>query len=293
MTRSFALFTKTYVGDHECFAQLCQSIDRHMPEITHYVLVDHSDVALFERYHSDKRKIIDCKTILPQFRELNLPGRRIWWKFPAVLVRGWIYQQLIKIGFSATISESAVVLVDSDVTFRRALTADDVFAGDRVKFYRAPDRADGPQFEQWHRIAQRSLGVAETGYSGYDYIIPAIPISPAVMRAMIARVQDVAGRDWAYTLARHFRFSEYVLYGNFCDKVAGPHQELVKATPDGFCHCSWDYDLDNSVSLDEFVKAFGEQHACVVVQSNLGLSEQKRAEVLSAFDAQTEQALGG
>lgn len=284
MSRSFAIFTKTYVGDRERFRQLCESIDRHMPDITHYVLVDHSDLALFAEFHSDRRKVIDCKTILPQFAELNLPGRRIWWKFPALLVRGWIYQQLIKIGFSATLTEDAVVIVDSDVTFRRALTADDVFSGDRVKFYRAPDRADGPQFEQWHRIAQRSLGVPETGYPGYDYIIPAIPISPAVMRAMIARIEATTGKNWATALCGHFRFSEYVLYGNFCDKVAGPHQSLVAPTEQGFCHCSWDYSLDDSEGVDAFVSGWAPRHACVVVQSNLGLSQERRSAILDQLE---------
>lgn len=284
MTRSFAIFTKTYVGDRERFTRLCQSIDQHMPEVMHYVLVDHSDHALFAHFESARRKVIDCKTILPQFTEINLPGRRVWWKFPALLVRGWIYQQLIKIGFSATLEEDAVVIADSDVTFRRALTADDVFCGDRVKFYRAPDRADGPQFEQWHRIAQRCLGVPETGYPGYDYIIPAISISPVVMRAMIARIEEITGKDWAIALASHFRFSEYVLYGNFCDTVEGPHQQLIKAASDGFCHCSWDYDLDDPNGLDEFVTAYDARHACLVVQSNLGLTEQRRSEILARFD---------
>jgi hypothetical protein len=284
MNRTFALFTKTYVGDLERFERLCESIDRHMPDVTHYVLVDHSDCALFERFQSTRRKIIDCRSILPQFTELNLPGRRIWWKFPAVLVRGWIYQQLIKIGFSATLEEDAVVIVDSDVTFGRALTADDIFAGDRVKFYRAPDRADGPQFEQWHRIAQKCLGLPETGYPGFDYIIPAIPISPAVMRAMIARIGEVGGRDWAHTLASHFRFSEYVLYGNFCDKVPGPHQDMVAPVEQGFCHCSWDYSLDHPAGIEAFVRDWSERHACVVIQSNLGLSQERRARILGQLE---------
>lgn len=283
MTRSFAIFTKTYVGDRECFARLCASIDRYMPDVTHYVLVDHSDYALFAHYQSERRKVIDCKTILPQFTEINLPWRRIWWKFPAIPVRGWIYQQLIKIGFSATLTEDAVVVVDSDVEFRRALTADDVFIGARVKFYRAPDRADGPQFQQWHRIAQRCLGVPETGYPGYDYIVPAIPISPAVMRAMIGRIEQTAGRDWALTLSQNFRFSEFVLYGNFCDQVEGPHQDLVSTTEQSFCHCSWDYRLDDSTGVDDFVNGWKSHHACVLVQSNLGLPQERRDQILAKF----------
>lgn len=284
MTRTFAIFTKTYVGDLSRFTQLCESIDRHMPQVKHYVLVDHSDYALFAHFQSDRRLVIDCRTVLPQFTEINLPGRRLWWKFPAVLVRGWIYQQLIKIGFSATLKEDAVVVVDSDVTFRRALTEDDLFIGSAVKFYRAPDRADSPQFDQWHRIAQKCLGVPETGYPGYDYIIPAISISPKVMRAMIARIEEATGRNWVAALCGHFRFSEYVLYGNFCDKVEGAHTGLVQATPDGFCHCSWDYDLDDPKGLDAFVAEFGERHACLVVQSNLGLTEQRRSEILARFE---------
>jgi hypothetical protein len=286
MTRSFALFTKTYVGDRDCFAQLCASIDRHMPDVTHYVLVDHSDFSTFAHYQSDRRKVIDCKTILPQFTEINLPGRRIWWKFPSIPVRGWIYQQLIKIGFSATLEEDVVVVVDSDVTFRRALTSDELFVGDRVKLYRVTEGGDGPQWDQWHRIAQRCLGVPEKGYSGFDYIHPVLPISPKMMRAMIARIEEVTGKNWAVALCGNFRFSEYILYGNFCDNVEGPHQELVHPVAHGFCHCHYAFDLNTDPGIDGFVKSFSDQYASVLVQSNLGLPEEKRNAILARFESQ-------
>lgn len=285
MQQDFAIFTKTYKGDRHHFARLCESMDKHMPEVTHYVLVDHSDLELFAHYASDRRQIVDCQTILPQFFELDLPRRRLWWKFPAKLVRGWIYQQLIKIGFTATLKEQAVMLVDSDVTFLRPITTNDLYIDGRVKFYRAPDRADGPQFEQWHRIAQRCLGVPETGYPGFDYIIPAIPISPEVMRAMIDRIENVSGKDWAAALYGHFRFSEYVLYGNFVDKVAGPHQDLVHATSETSCHCSWDYDLDDQAGLDAFADELAPHHNCVVLQSNLGLPQAQRDAIMARLQA--------
>jgi|UPI000834AA95 hypothetical protein len=293
MSRTFALFTKTYVGDTADFAKLCASIDRHMPDVTHYVLVDHSDYALFEHYASDRRKVIDCKTILPQFIEINLPGRRIWWRFPLMPVRGWIYQQLIKIGFSATLEEDAVVVVDSDVIFHRALAEDDVFEGSRVKFFRAPGRGDGPQHQLWNRIAQRCLGVPEIGYPGYDYIIPAIQVSPKVMRGMIARIEETTGKNWAQVLCGNFRFSEYVLYGTYCDAVPGPHQDLIAATEHGFCHCSWDYDLDDSAGMAAFLNGLEPRHACVVVQSNLGLSQEQRARIFDQLDYSNSEKMMG
>lgn len=105
MSKIYSLLTKTFKGNYEPFPRLCESIDQFMPEVWHYVFFDKSDLALFARFASPQRILVDCSTGLPQMHELNVLGRRIWWlPFPR--------QQMTKIQFVRTLEEDAVALVE-------------------------------------------------------------------------------------------------------------------------------------------------------------------------------------
>lgn len=288
MPERFALLTVTYRGDIGPFEQLCASIDRHMPDIDHYVLVDNSDVALFARFASCRRHLINCRERLPQLHEFQLLGKRLWWKFPATIIRGWIYQQLAKITVAASLTEEAVIVVDSDAVFIRPIEHDQIFRKDgAVSLYHRPGAPSGPASEspKWHNAALQALGLPQRGYTGADYISTAVVWSPAVVRAMIARIESTGKRSWIAALTRHYRFSEYVTYGVFCEHVAGDHATKVAVTDRELCHCSWHYDLDAEEGRQAFRAALQPHHVAVLVQSNLKMEEQRRAGILATFEA--------
>lgn len=292
--KSYSLLTKTYRGDLEAFEQLCDSIDRFMPALRHYVLVDRADMALFARFRSPRRILVDCGDLLPRLYEFHAMGKRMWWRPVRRIVRGWIYQQLAKIQFVASLGEDAVVLVDSDALFVRPIRDEHVFAGDQVRLFHNPGMPSGPasQSEQWHNLSLRAFGLPETGYTGFDYISQAVIWSPAVVSAMIARIEEVSGRNWIDVLLENFRFSEYVLYGVFAEQVDGPHRRLLAATDIELSHCSWHYDLDSPAGIDRFVAAMSEDQVAVLIQSNLNLADAKRAEIMRRFKEQVQPAPG-
>ncbi|MGQ7829924.1 DUF6492 family protein [Altererythrobacter sp. Z27] len=285
---SFAFVTKSYRGDFELCRSLCQGIDRHMPETTHYLLVDAADLKLFEPLATNRRKLVDCSALLPKFKELDLLGRRLWWRFPATFVRGWIYQQLAKIAFVAEMEEGAAVHIDSDVHFRAPLDERFIVEGATARLLRNPGGGASAQHDDWHRIAQKSLGLPITGYSGCDYIGPGVVWSPDQVRAMIERLEAVSGRAWYDTLAGHFRFSEYLLYGTFCDKLGLDGQTGLPSGDWSFCHLCWGHDLSTEQGVQRFVEAAQPHHACVLIQSNLGIDYAKRSEILHRIDARLE-----
>lgn len=287
---SFALVTKSYRGDFKLCRDLCQSVDRHMPGAMHYLLVDSADMALFEPLESNRRRLVDCSDLLPELRGLDLLGRRVWWRFPATFVRGWIYQQLAKIAFVARMDESAAVHIDSDVYFRAPLCESFIFEGATARLLRNPGGGTSVQHDDWHRIAQRSLGLPVTGYSGCDYIGPGVVWSPDHVRAMIERLNAVSGRAWFDVLAGHFRFSEYLLYGTFCDKLELAGQADLAPGDWSFCHLCWGHDLSTEQGVQHFVEAAQPHHACVLIQSNLGIDYAKRSKILQRIDARLEAA---
>jgi len=284
MSRSFCLVTLTYHGDAPAFAQLCKSIDRQMPHVKHYVLVDRSDLALFQPHASANRVIVDCSQLIPQFKEFNAMGRRLWWRWPHRVVRGWIYQQLAKIRIASMLEEDAAIIVDSDAVFVRPIRLEQIFDGDRVKLYHVPGAGQAPEHCKWHDVAMRSFGMAAVGYTGFDYISTGVIWDPGVVRAMIERIESVSGRKWYDVLIANFRFSEYIEYGVFCERVEGPHQQRVSTTQEELCHCSWHYDVHSPDDVRRFVSDIQPHHCAILIQSNLKLEETQRQIILSAFE---------
>lgn len=279
---TFAILTKTYAGDRDGFARLATSIDRFAPDVMHYVLIDARDRDVFQPFVRAGRSIVTGDALLAGLHPFTLGKRRLWWSWPSVVVRGWIQQQLAKIAFVATCKEDAIVIVDSDTTFVRPLRRDHVFAGDTPRLFRKPGQGTGPRHQKWHRVAREMLGLAKGDYTGADYITQGVIWSPRTVRAMIDRIETITGRSWLRALAGKFEFSEYILYGVFCDFVADDH--LFRPTEDEMCHCSWHYDLTVDSDLDKFVGDLSDAQCAVLLQSNLHLPRPREAEILDRLE---------
>lgn len=283
MAPPYALVTKTYRGDLGSFAVLCETIDRFAPGIRHIVVVDHADMDLFARFSGPFREVVDASRYLPELHEFTLLGRRMWRFGWNRVVRGWIYQQLAKIAVVASLDERAVVIVDSDARFIAPLPEDGIFSGTKVRFFHKPGAPSGPIAEspKWHDAAAYALGLPQAGYTGADYIAGAVVWSPEVVRLMLSHIRRLHGGEWLKPLLRRLRFSEYVLYGVFCEHVQGPHRGAVCPTEVELSHCSWDYTFPRSEEIDRFVSELGSHAAVVLVQSNLRLTE---IEISRIFD---------
>lgn len=285
MSARFSLLTKTYAGDFAAFASLCESIDRHMPHVHHHVVVDRADAALFAHFAGPMRSLMVAEDLLPAYRPITLRGRRLWLRAPFHLVRGWIFQQLAKLAAVASLPEDAVVLVDSDVIFLRPLVDHELFDGNKVQLYHRPDAPSGPagQSDKWHDAARHALGLSGSGYTGADYISTVIAWSPGVVRAMLAQIEAANHRRWDRELLRNFRFSECVLYGVFAQRVDGPHAALLAPTTHALCHWCWPYDLSSAAGVAAFIEDLAPDKAAALVQSNLGLPDERRALIYHAL----------
>lgn len=280
-----ALLTVTYAGDLELCRRLCDSIDRHMPGIRHYLVIDRVDRGLFAPLVSANRVLVETEDLLPELFQTRILGRRVWLTPYGPPVRGWILQQLAKLALTSRLDEKVVVVTDSDAVFVRPLTRDAVLRDGRTRFYHAPGAAQLPPQMKWHRIAARVLGLQPRDYFGADYISTAVPWRPEIVRALLARIRRTTWMPWRMALSWRFRFSEYILYGVFVDHVTGHHQDLVFHADADLCHCSWHYDLDDPAQRQAFIDDLGPHHAAVLIQSNLRLAEDKRAALMNAFEA--------
>lgn len=284
-TADVALFTKSYAGDFSHCARLCASIDRHMPDVPHYLVVDRVDAPRFAPLVTGRRVLLISEDYLPELFQTSLLGRRLWLTPYGPPVRGWIQQQLAKLAVVATLPEPAIVLVDSDVAFVRPLPREAVLRGGKTWLYRAPGAGQSPNHKKWHRVAARVLGLPRRDYFGADYIINPVAWRPEVVRALLARISAVTRLPWRMALSWRFRFSECILYGVFAEHVAGAHQDLLFPDAHHLCHCSWNYDLDTDAGRRAFIDGLEPHHSAVLIQSNLLLPAAVHTTLFSAFEA--------
>lgn len=288
MSSSFALLTKSYSGDFEMCRTLCASVDRHMPDVTHYLVIDKRDRALFAPLETGRRRVLETEDFLPEFASLRAFGRR-WWLSPyGPPARGWIYQQFAKIAVVATLPEPAIVIVDSDVVFMRAIDPARLLRDGRTRLWRAPGASQGPKHRPWHRAAARLLGLPPQDYFGADYITNLVTWRPEVVRAMTDRIRRSTRLPWRVAASWRPRFSEYIVYGVFADHVEGAHQATLFPDERDLCHCSWHYDLRTEAGRDVFVESFRDDHAAVLIQSNLNLPDAVRDAVVDRIERRRE-----
>lgn len=287
--RDVALFTKSYAADLELCRRLCASIDRHMPETTHYLAIDRVDEPLFAPLASERRKLIISEDYLPGFLQMQWSGRRFWLSLHALPLRGWVQQQLVKLAAIAALPERAVTMLDSDAVLLRPIPQQAVLRDGRTRLYIAPGEGRMPSHLRWHRVAARALGLPDTDYFGADYIITAVTWRPEVVRALLARIAETAGTTWLRALSRRLHLSECILYGVFCNHVAGPHQALIFEDRVNLCHANWGFDMSDEAGRRAMVEALQPHHAAVVIQSNLGLDLETHDAMIAALEEQVRR----
>lgn len=269
-----AMITTSFRRDLERCRMLCASVDRFVdPTVEHLLLIDRRDVEMFEPLCGPRRRIVVAEETLPWWLR-RLPWSKRWWiNFRGKPVRNWILQQIIKLSMPSYTDAEVGVFVDSDVTFVRPFAPEQVLVGGRVRLFRRPGYGNYPMHIKWHHAARRLLDVGGNGYTGSDYIGNVIPWRRDTVIDLHQHLQRVNRCPWQAALAGTLRFSEYILYGVYCEHVVGlgePSEHEPSA--EELCHCSWEYPIDKPEDLDAFFAKLGPQHVAVLVQSNLGIA---------------------
>jgi hypothetical protein len=282
-----AIITPSYAPDFELCADLHASVRAFAPEVDHHIIVPRRDLALFRPLVGDRTHVHDAAEFLPR-TFLPLPGVNGWVnaRRPFPPLRGWITQQIVKLAAAARLDADVVLLVDSDIEFIRPV-GPDVFHRDGVaRFYRKPGAIDDrlPRHVLWHQVARRLLGLPPASAPYADYICWPAPWDPAIVRSVLARVEEVTGRPWATAIGAQLHFSEEILYGVYVDEVLGaPATNFV--TDDMLCpEYSDEIPLDEP-GLRDFLARTGPDDIAVMISAKSGTPVALRRSVLAgAFE---------
>ena len=272
----YTLITPSYDRDVERCRLLCESIDRHAGgTYTHQIVVDHIDYPLFRTLAGPRREIVDKEDLLPRWvRPTNLSlgrfRRRVWISLRSKPLGGWLMQQVAKMTLARQAATDIVIVVDSDVCFIRSFTVDRVLRHGKVHLHRVPAAIarDKAPHRDWCDTAGRLLAVSPV-YPAPDFISQLVTWRSPHVDALCARIEQTTGRHWIAAVANKRRFSEYLTYGMFIERILGDAAgHVFEDTP--LCHSYWDYAPLTAEACRRFVAGAGERQVAVGVQSVSG-----------------------
>jgi hypothetical protein len=257
--RSFAVVTPTYLPDLARCELLAESLDRVAPEVGHYLIVDHRDRPAFAHLEKGRRRIIDSEAIVGKWM-WRVPARKSYWlSFKALPVRGWIIQQILKIGAVEMIPERTLVFCDSDTAFLRHFDVNDLLVDGKVGLLDVDFHTDTTR--HWTATARRLLGLSQYDGGYRNYVGNMICWNRETVKAMQAQIELSTGSNWQVAVARMSRFSEYMLYGIFVRDVLGYATTDHAPSDVPLVKASWGSDLTTEAALEGF---FGELNASTV-----------------------------
>jgi hypothetical protein len=198
----------------------------------------------------------------------------------SVPVSGWLVQQIAKIAVAEILDENVLVMVDSDATFVRDV-ASTAFARDgKVRLYRGDGAitADMSSHLTWHRTACALLGVPSDWPPVDDYIGQIISWDRALVREMCTRIEQVSGISWYAALVRARNVSEYLLYGTFVEKVAGPERVWIDRLPR--CATHWLPKPLRGGKVAEFAESLAGHDMALSISSHSKTSSRARRAVI-------------
>jgi hypothetical protein len=251
------VLTPSFGPDFELCAGLNSSILEMSPgPVRHQIVVPDRDVSRFRALAGPRTAIVAESDVLPRtFVKAPIVNYTLNLRRPFPPIRGWILQQVLKLGATAAADADVVLLVDSDIEFIRPFTVDTFRSDGIVRLYRKPAEVDErlPRHVRWHQAAHAMLGLPAPTVPMPDYVSSLVAWDPAAVRAMLERVERTTGRPWATVVGAQLHFSEWTLYGVFVDGVLGPPAN-TNASDESLCHAYWDVTALDATTANDVVR---------------------------------------
>jgi hypothetical protein len=281
---TLALVTPTYRNDLPLFADLHQSVLLHTDEpVKHYAVVPSDDAGLFTALTGPRCIIVPEESLYSaRYRSMSVlnsmlrplprvPSHAriaaINTKRPFRPIRGWVMQQVLKMELSRQLDADMVLLIDSDVELVRPLNEAMLRRGGRAMLYKRPGAVDInlPRHMQWHTVARRLLGLPPAQFPAPDYVTSFCVWEPAVLRAMLARIEQVTGQTWMDAITGQRTFSEWTLYGIFAEEMMKYEKEAL--TESSLCHSYWGTVPLTIESAADFISGMNPDDVAILIQS--------------------------
>ena len=267
--QSLAVVTPTYLPDLRRCELLSESIDRCVPDIQHYLIVDRRDRSAFGHLKGRRRDLIDSEALVGHWM-VRMPIRKSFWlSAKAPPVRGWIIQQILKIGAVDFVPERTLVFCDSDVAFFRRFDRSNLLVDGKMGLVDIDFVTDEKQ--RWTKVARSLLGLSPDDGEVRNHTGNMICWNRETVKAMQRQIENSTGVNWQVAIARTLNFSEYMTYGVFVREVLG--YDAVDHAPSAvpLVKGMWNNGLATDSAIDEFFAAFDPQTVGIMIHSKDGV----------------------
>ena len=240
-----ALVTPSFHRDFERCCLLNHSFVKFVaPNVKHYIVVDNQDLELFKQLEGPRTKIVTQESIV-QASFFKMPFLRDWrFSLSTLPVRGWIWQQIVKLSFANLVDVNTIFIADSDAFFASEVDLMSFVQEEAVPLFRQKSdfyRNDKPT-QAWHKAAREVFGMkalkenADTGF-----ISPLVYWRKDVLEKIYSYFSEKTGykNAWINAVGRSVTFSEYVFYGVFVDSILGVEQSGHYYREDEPCVIHW------------------------------------------------------
>lgn len=267
---TLAVITPSFAGDFELCVDLNRSVLANTPpDVRHHIIVPGRDLELFGRLANERTVVRDESEFLPRSL-VSVPGTKysVNLRRPYPPVRGWIIQQIVKLGAAAAAEADVVVLVDSDIVFCRPFDASTFVRDGAVRLYRKPAEIDArlPRHMIWHQTARELVGLPAQQPPYHDYVSSLLAWDPALVRGLLERVEKVTRRPWQTAVGGQLHFSEWTLYGVYVDGVLGAPANSF-ASDDTLCHSYWEETPLDATTVRDFLSDIKPDDIAVMISA--------------------------
>lgn len=284
-----ALVTVSYGPDFHRCQRLCRTIDQHVVDYKHHlVIVPAQDVAQFSSLAGPKREVIAIESMMPgRYRQLPFSNWSImaqWLPIPRVVaMRGWIVQQLVKLAAYRATDAQILCMIDSDVQFCRRFSCSSFVTDGKVRLQTVPwDNPPSPLHPTWQQAAERILGLEPAPFR-FDYIGNMITWHRDDVQSMLAHIEATHGKPWYIVVGRELRFSEYILFGNYIDRVLKTRSHHINQCPH-YCFELWD--MSEVEALQRGETQLNDEQVAILIQSKLRLSSEQEQALIATLGAE-------
>jgi hypothetical protein len=277
----FGIITPSYAPDFERCQLLSWSVEKFIsPSVTHYIIVPERDLPLFRQLQKPNTEIITVESVLPWWIKRLPLIKNGWLSLKTVFIRGWILQQIVKLGVAQYIDKDAFVFADSDLTFVSPLNVESFIREDQVRLFRVPNQCttkfitENPGYYKWLITASRLLGLPPVILPVPGYIGQVITWRRDNLLKLYQHLENVSGRGWIEVLCSSSHFSEYILYGVFVDQVlqesSGHYYDSKR-----ICHDYWSSEAMSDEELQKFFAEIQPEDKAVMISAKAGISVQE------------------
>jgi hypothetical protein len=142
----------------------------------------------------------------------------------------------------------------------------------------------------WIQVSRRLLGLPSAVFPAADYISSLCVWEPSVVRAMLARVEQVTGQLWMDAIIGQQTFSEWILYGVFADEILKYDENAM--TDSSLCHSYWGKVPLTLENAEEFASRIGLDDVAVLIQSKTRTPRAVRRAVMDAIGGRADSENG-